>query len=227
MAQAKLRPRLYTVLFYVAVFFLTTVGLADLYYGMLPPSLLFILGYIMAWALLFALAVDFFGSKGKLSGKKVLVLTFVVMLSSTLFTHLFWTVTTPNWSFSVSTDKSTYRLGELVTITASLRNLGFLPHSFKSGISDPVLVSIEYFGGSQLWFNRFNESVTEFSIEPSDSLVRNFVWNQTKNTNLWSGKEIEPGTYYIRALIPRAGSGQPIGFDNLFGAWASINITST
>lgn len=226
MAKVKLEPRLYTLLFCIAVFFLASVGLAVLYYGMLPPSFLFILGYVMAWALLFGFAVDFFGGKGKLSGKKVLVLTFVVMLISTLFTHSIWTITTPNWSFSVSTDKSTYRLGELVTITASLRNMGFIPHSFKSGIGDPVLISIEYWGGPQLWFSRFHESVTEFSIEPSDSLVSNFVWNQTKNTRLWRGEEIEPGTYYIRALIPRAGSGQPIGFDNLFWAWTSINITS-
>jgi hypothetical protein len=228
MAQAKLQLRLYTVLFCVAVFFLTSAGLAVLYYGMLPSSLLLILVYIMAWALLFAFAVDFFGGKAKFSGKKVLVLALGVMLASTLFTHLVWTIATPKWSFSVSTDKSTYRLGEPVVIMASLRNMGFITHSFTSIASDPILFSIMYQYSLQVCYSRLHENITVFSLSANQSLERTFTWNQTNTANPWAWNQTYmPGTYSIQAFIPNADSTTLYFIDPLFSAWTSINITST
>lgn len=238
MAQRKLRPRFYTVLFFVAVFFLTSVGLAALHYNMLPSSLLIVLFYLMAWALLFALAVDFFGGKDKFSGKKILVLIFGVMLVSTLFTHLVWTIITPRWSFSVSTDKSVYELGETVTITASLMNMGFITHSFKSASDKPIYVIVEYlearYYGYEVWYTPLGydiwedpreRNVTEFSVGPNETLERNFSWNQT-NTSIvhhWN-QTYMPGTYRISAYIPRDTAGTPS--DNIFSAWTRMNITS-
>lgn len=238
MAQAKLPLRLYTVLFCVAVFFLTSLGLAALYYRMLPSSIFLILIYVMAWALLFAFAVDFFGGKAKFGGKKVLVVTLGVMLVSTLFTHLVWTITTPRWSFSVSTDRSVYELGEPVTITASLINMGFLTHSFKSASDKPVIVRVEYLEGYygyevwysplgyDIWGDPLDRSVTEFSVGPNETLERNFSWNQTNTStpHRWN-QTYMPGTYRITAFIPRETDGTLS--DILFLAWTSMNITST
>jgi hypothetical protein len=234
MAQVKSGTRLYTLLFCIAVFFLTSVGLAVLSYGMLPASFffIFILVYVTAWALLFASAVDFLDGKGKFSGKKAFVLAFGVMLVSALFTHLVWTITTPKWSFSVSTDRSTYRLGEPVTITASLRNLGFITHSFRSASSNPVVVSVEYQSTAnsmsyQVWYSSISRSATEFSAGPGETLERNFSWNQTNTVNpgLWN-QTYMPGTYWVLAFVPKD-TAQTFGFDNFFFARTNMNITST
>jgi hypothetical protein len=209
------------------------VGLAALYYEMLP-SLLFILFYVMAWALLFACAVDFFGGRDKFGGKKVLVLTLGVMLVSTLFTHLVWTITTPKWSFSVSTDKATYRLGEDVIIMTSLRNMGFIAHSFKSLSDKPVIVRVEYiefrYYGYEVWYSppgydfwAVDQSMTEFSVGPNETLERNFSWNQTNTSNpgFWNQTYMS-GTYRITAIIPSERV-----LENLFLAWTSINVASS
>jgi hypothetical protein len=227
MAQAKLRVRLYTVLFCVAVFFLTSAGLAVLYYGMFPSSWLLILVYMVAWALLFAFAVDFFGGKAQFGGKKVLVLALGLMLGSTLFTHLVWTIATPKWSFSVSTDKSTYGLGEPVIIVACLRNMGFITHSFTSIANDPILFSVMYQSSLQVCYSRLYENITVFSLSANQFLERTFTWNQTNTANPWAWNQTcMPGTYSIQAFIPNADSTTLYFIDPLFSAWTSINITS-
>lgn len=235
MAQTKHGSKLYTLLFCIAVFFLTSLGLAVFAYGIFHFYIAIItFFYLTAWVTLFAFAVDYFGGKSKFSRKKILALTFGVMFASTIFTHSVWTIVTPSWSFSVSTDKPTYRLGEHVIITASLRNTGFITHSFKSASSSPVVIGVEYRGilgypmGYQVYFSSINESVTEFSLGPSETLERSFSWNQTNTVipQFWNYQTYMPGIYSVSALIPKDNAG-PIGFDNLFLAGTTINVTST
>jgi len=223
--------RLYILLFSVATFILTAVGLVVVCVG--KPVLIFwlIFAYIIAYPCMFALFVPLLTGDGKLSGRKILLLTFSVIIIALAVTSSFWILITPKWSFSVVTDKTTYAHGENVKITVSLKNLGFITHSFKSRVSDPVVISIEYqytedpTVRSQVWYSPFHIDITEFSVGPNESFERNFVWNQT-NVYL-PEREIELGGYYIEAMIPSADSTMPIGADNLFWSWTSINITST
>jgi len=210
---------LYTVLFCVAIFILTVIGLVVLYYkALFPPLLLFMLAYIAAWAFVFAFAVDFFISDGKFSGRKFVLFTFVVIILSTIVTHSVWFIVTPKWSFSVSTDKSTYRLGESVQITVSLENIGFITHSFESSISEPVVVSID-----TIWYSPYHLTRTEFTIPPGQSLVRTFIWNQTSR---FPQVEIEPDEYWIRAFIP-SGTWIFSSSESIFAAGTGITISST
>jgi hypothetical protein len=207
------------------------MGFAAFYYGLLPSSFPLLLVYVIIWALLFALAVDFFDSRsdGKLSGKKFLILACGVVLVSALFTHSVWAVVTPRWSFVVSTDKTMYRPGEPLAITVSLKNNGLISHSFKSALSNPVFISIEYQYSPnipflhQVYYSPFSEAVTAFAVEPGETLERSFSWNQT---DIYSPEqEIEQGRYWIHAAIPRE-TAETIGFDNIFSAWTTLNITS-
>ena len=225
MAQ-KMNPKYFTLLFSVIIFILTAVGLAFLYYKTLVLPFWFAFVYIVAWALVFASAADFFVGNGKLSGKKFLLLTFGVMIISTTVTHSVWTIVTPRWSFSVSTDKPTYRLGENVQITVSLENIGFITHSFKSSLSDPVVVSIETYGlGPQVWYSPYHFNRTEFTIPSHESLERTFIWNQT-NIH-FPEEENEPDTYVVWAFIPKGEFLDPHVAGTLFCAYTKINITST
>jgi hypothetical protein len=218
--------RFYTLLFCVVVFVLTAVGLAFLYYEVLVPPFLFIFAYLVAWILVFGFSFDFFIIGAKLSKKKFLLLTLGVIIISITVTHSVWNIVTPRWSFSVTTDKNTYRLGENVTITATLKNHGLIAHSFKSSISNPVVIHVRAYMITSIWYTPFNYETTEFTVFPNQPLERTFVWNQTKSVNIEFGKEIEPGTYYIGAHIPGPSSEPFIDYE-IFRAWTSINITST
>jgi len=219
MSREKLKFRLYTVLFCVAIFILTVIGLVVLYYkALFPPLLLFMFAYIVAWAFVFIFAVDFFISDGKFSGRKIILLTFGVIILSTTGTHSVWTIVTPKWSFSVSTDKSTYKLGENIQITVSLENIGFITHSFESSISEPVVVSIDDYK----WYSPYHLNRTEFTLPPGQSLVRTFIWNQTSR---FPEREIEPGEYWIKALIPSDDT--DIFWQPVFAAGTGITISST
>ncbi len=213
----------------MGVFVLTFVGLAVLGYGIfvLPDfySFLFLVVYVMAWVMLPAFTIDFL--RNKLNGKKVLVLTLGVILVSVLFTHLVWTIATPKWSFAVSTDKSTYRSGELVVITASLRNTGFFAQSFTSWSGYPALLTIR--GPNLDWlydseaFRHPNNTI--FSLNANQCIDRTITWNQTNEYN----QTCLPGTYTIEAFIPNALLPTPHYHsdpDPLFSASTSINITS-
>lgn len=213
----------YACMFSVIIFILTALGLAFIYYKVLDPPFWFGFAYIVAWVLLLALADDFFIGGGRWSRKKLLLLTFGVMIISNAVTHSVFTVISPRWSFSVTTDKNTYRLSESVHITVTLENLGFIAHSFKSSISDPIAVSIEYGILSQVWYSPYNLNRTEFTIAPHQTLERTFVWNQT-NIH-YPEKEIEPKTYTVRACIPS--SSHPFIGSSIVMASTSINITST
>ena len=217
--------RIYILAFCVAVFFLTAIGLTALYTRLYQVQILWLaFAYVIAIFCMYAFLVQpLLAGERKLSGKKMGLLTFSMIMIGGVVTHSVWTIITPKWSFSVTADKSTYILGEYVKITVSLKNLGFITHSFESAVSDPVVVSIE--GNYQVWYNPFHRSITEFSVRPKESLERNFIWNQTKSLNIQFGEKIEPGIYYIEAFIPSVNSGY-IRSNLLFRAAASINITS-
>ena len=233
MTQAKIGSRLSILLFCINIFFLTSLGLASFYYGLLPSSFLLILVYVIIWALLFASAVDFFDARsdGKLSGRKFLIIAFGIVLISALFTHSVWAVVTPRWSFVVSTDKTTYRPGEPVAITVYLKNNGMISHSFKSALGNPVFISVEYqYSPSipflhQVYYSPFNRTITAFAVEPDKTLERSFLWNQT---DIYSPEqEIEQGLYWIQALIPGESASTTFWSGSIFSDWTSINITST
>lgn len=207
--KEKSKLKINILSFLMAVLILTAVTLAVVYVGQTyylsysqnPLTFFF---YLAAFALVFAFLHDFLARSIELTLKTSVLLVCGLLIMSTIIAHSIWVVVTPSWHFSVSTDKSSYRLGENVTISASLKNMGFITHSFKSGISNPIFVSIEKFFYHQVWYSLVDENSAEFSIGPGQSLDRDFVWNQTKIINIqFGGKEIEPGTYYVRAIIPK------------------------
>jgi len=217
--------RSHILLFSLAIFILTSVGLFVVYVGNKVLIFWSVFSYIITGSLVFAFALHFLIGKSKLSVKKVLLLTFAVIVVAATTTHSVWTIITPRWSFSLSTDKSTYAIGENVRITASLENLGFITHSFKSSIREPVVIMITRWGYSrQVWFSPFHFEETEFTIPSHQSLERTFIWNQT---NIHHPEEkIEPGRYYIRAWIESVTSDVP-SWDPILSAGIMINITTT
>jgi len=220
----KTKFRLYTLLFCVTVFIINALGLAFYWYKMLVPPFWFGFAYPIAYILLIVFGHDFFIAGSKLSRKKLLLLLLGVLTMSSIVTHSVWAIVTPRWSFSVTTDKNTYRLGENIQITVTLENHGLITHSFKSSISDPIAVSIEYPILSQVWYSPYNLNKTEFTIAPHQTLERTFVWNQT-NIH-YPEKEIDPKTYTVRACIPSFPY-DPFTGPSIFWASTSINITST
>lgn len=219
----KTKFRLYTLLFCVTVFIINALGLAFYWYKMLVPPFWFGFAYPIAYILLIVLAHDFFIAGSKLSRKKSLLLVLGVLTISSIVTHSVWAIVTPRWSFSVTTDKNTYRLGENVQITVTLENHGLIAHSFKSSISDPVVVRIRT-SWYHIWYTSSHYNITEFTISPNQPLERTFVWNQT---NIYHPeKEIEPNKYYVHAHIPSSFAKPPFDYP-IFQAGTSINITST
>jgi len=231
MSDEKMKFRLHTLLFSVAIFTLTAVGLAFLCYKTLVTPFWFTYAYIIAWALVFAFAIDFLRDL-KLSRKKLVLLTFSVMIIAMIVSHSVWAIVTPKWSFSVTTDKSTYSLGESVQITVTLKNVGFIDQSFTSSLSDPVAVSVEIVHEdptvrTQAWYSPYHPNPTKFTIAPHQSLERNFTWNQTWTTNLWAlnGQTRMLGKYIIQAFIPNVQEDWPLTLSNrLFTAYTTISI---
>lgn len=231
--EGTLKFRLYTLLFSAAIFTLTAVGLAFLCYKTLVTPFWFTYVYIIAWSVVFAFAIDYLIRDRKLSRKKLLLLTFSVMIIAIIVSHSVWAVVTPKWSFSVTTDKSTYELGENVQITVTLKNLGFLGQSFTSSLSDPVVVWVEIVHEDPTlttlaWYSPYHPVATEFTIAPHQSLERNFTWNQTWTINLWAlnGQTRMPGKYIIQAFIPNAQEDWPLlaPSHSLFTAYTTISI---
>lgn len=224
-----MRSRLRILLFSVTILILTVVASIVVHVGTQLLVFYSALAYMVIPFFIYALLVE--PLMEKLSRKKILLLTFSVMVIAIVSTQSVWVIITPKWSFSVSTDKSTYKLGETVNISMSLKNMGFIAHSFKSRVSNPVVMSIEHLYGDnptirkQVYYSPYRLEETDFSVESNQILQRTFLWNQT---SVYSPEEeIELGTYYIIAFIPSAGSTMPVSVDNLFWTWASINITST
>ncbi|MDH5495696.1 MAG: hypothetical protein OEY24_08365 [Candidatus Bathyarchaeota archaeon] len=124
----------------------------------------------------------------------------------------------------MSTDKTVYKLGENVTITATLTNNGYITHSFTSIHKNPIeiYVTIPYWGS--IWYSDSNAGKTEFSIGPRESIQRTVVWNQTTWGHFgWGVSKLVPitttGEYYVYAAIYDAD-----GHSKLFKNWVKIAI---
>jgi hypothetical protein len=228
--------RIYILAFCVAVFFLTAIGLSPLYTRLYQVQILWLaFVYVIAIFCMYAFLVQpLLTGERKLSSKKMILLTFSMIMIGGFVTHSVWTIITPKWSFSVATDKSTYILGENVKIATSLWNLGFITHLFRSSLSDPIVVSVEYQHTEnptetyQVWYSPYHQKTAEFSIGPNQSLERNFIWNQTNTSNPWFWDEpYMVGTYQVFAWIQDAEAEIPVrGAHTLFIAYTSFNVTS-
>jgi hypothetical protein len=167
--------------------------------------------------------------------RKIILLALIVIAIGLTVPYSVWAIITPiytpNWAFSVTTDKSSYELGEPIQIRVTLENLGFIDHSFTSSVSNPIVVVIYRQNIHQVWYSSFNNGTPEFTIPPHQSLGRNFTWNQTNIR--FPEKEIEPGAYIIYAFIPQLGRFMTMmGSELIWGitsfvAKTNINITST
>ncbi|RLG97764.1 hypothetical protein DRO19_05330 [Candidatus Bathyarchaeota archaeon] len=224
------RKLVFILLFCLANFALVALGFAVYHVGNIALSFWSIVIYPIALLIIYVCMVDPMQREFKLSGRKIILLASSAFLISVLATYSIWTIVTPNWSFKVMTDKTNYRLGEIVEITVVLENCGFITHSFVSLVSNPIIVSVRYVHPEnptvrvQVWYTPFHISKTKFTLAPHQSLEKKFFWNQT---NIYNPEDkIEAGTYLIEALVPSAES-DIVGADNLFYAWTMINITET
>ena len=223
-----MRSVLLVILFSATIFILTTVAFMVAQVGTQPLVLYSTLAYIVIPFFVYTFLVE--PLMKKLSRRRILLLTFGVMSMALVSTQSIWVIMAPEWSFSVSTNKSTYMFGETVMISVSLKNMGFITHSFKSKVTNPVVISIERPYGDnptvrkQVWYSPYQSEDAEFSVEPNRILQRNFLWNQT---DIHSPEEdIESGIYYIIAFIPDAQDDVGIG-SKLFHTYTIINITFT
>jgi len=149
--------------------------------------------------------------------RKWLFILLVLLIVAALIMYAVQVITAPNWSFKVVTDKTVYKLGENITITAVLKNNGYITHSFKAYYEDPIEVTIGKgtfpFG---VWYSSNQKNIHDVSIPPGQTIERTVVWNQTDR----DGKLVEPGIYTIRAEILDGEKWLPI-----FEAEISITIT--
>jgi len=141
----------------------------------------------------------------------------------------------PSWSFELTTDKPVYGLGENVQITVTLKNKGYVSHSFTAAIDSPVIVLVEYVSPSNpsvmhsVWYTPYEENETTFTLSPNQLLTRTYMWNQTNTQNpaAWN-TTYNAGTYYIEAFIPKEkDSSITISSNALFRASVYINVTET
>lgn len=156
-------------------------------------------------------------SKRKISKKKLGFVVIVLVIVIFVVPYVVWLIMTPNWSFTGTTDKAIYKLGENVTITAVLKNNGYITHSFKAFYQDPIEITIgeEPIPGGT-WYSPNQEYVHTVSVPPGQSIERTVVWNQTT----LEGELAEPGVYYIVAKILDGDRALPI-----FEAEIEITIT--
>jgi len=185
----------------------------------------FIIGMLVTTGSLVEIATD--KKSLQLNKKRIIGVALLVIAVGLAVPYSAWMIVVPNWSFSVTTDKSTYELGEPVQIRVMLENFGFISHSFTCAISDPVFFIILREPYSQVWYSKYyDRTTTYFTVSNHQTLERTFTWNQTNIHQ--PEEELELGTYTIKAFIPKP---QPLSQDMLrdplFYARTSINITST
>ena len=230
--------RFRVALFCVVVFLLTVLGLAILYMRVSLAQLFWLaFAYVVALPCTYVFLVQpLLAGERRLGGTKIALLAFSVMMIGGITTHTVWTVATPKWSFTVTTDKPAYSLGEEVRITAALQNLGFITHSFRSALADPVVVSVEHqptedpTSTIQVWYSPYRWETAQFSIAPNHSLERDFIWNQTNTANSWFWDDIHmSGRYQVVAVIPDAEAEylSPFGGHTLFIAFAAFNVIAS
>jgi hypothetical protein len=229
-----MKPRSCVLWFSLLVFVLAAVGTVAFYIRQFVLTFWLTMALLVAYPCVFAIFVPLLTGDGRLAVKKILLLTASITIVAIAVTNSVWVVITPKWSFSVTTDKSSYEVGENVKITVSLKNVGFITHSFESALRDPVMVSVEYqptenpTSTIQVWYSPYHWENTQFSLAPSYSLERHFIWNQTNTANPWfSNASYMPGTYQLVAFIPDAEAEILIyyGAHTLFISRAGFNVS--
>jgi len=134
----------------------------------------------------------------RLVSRKWLLVAVVVLVVAVVGVRTVQTILAPNWEFKASADKAVYRLGENVTVTTTLKNNGYVAHSFSAFYEDPIEVTVgkgTALGGT--WYSPNQKSVHKVSVPPGQTVERIVVWNQTD----LNGELVEPGAYTIWVFI--------------------------
>ena len=156
--------------------------------------------------------------------RKIVSIALIVIAIGPIVPHSVWTflgpIYTPNWTFSLTTDKATYELGELVQIKVTLENHGSVGHWFISCASNPVRVIIMRGAYHEhVWYSSNHDRKTKVMIPARQSLERTFIWNASMH---------DPDTYFIRAYIPLSLDVSTMFFeDSTFTVEKKITLTST
>jgi len=173
----------------------------------------------------------------RLNRVKIIIFALSAIAIGIIVPHMAWTSIspnyTPNWAFLITTDKSTYELGEPVQIRVTLENHGNAPHWFVSVKSSPVqvIIWVRENGRSHVWYSIYayddRWEKTRFMIPPQESLERTFVWNQTGNAP-FAPEIARAGIYTIRAYIPLSIDVNTFAYEPYtFATEIRITITST
>lgn len=228
--KERMKLRLYLVLLVVTTFTVASISYVVLSLGIPYVSLYFIFPLLIVIFLLSHYLAK--PIEDRIGRKRVLLIIFSVAIIALIFVDSATIIASPNWAFTISTDKPSYKLGEEVHITVSLENQGLITHSFESSLSDPIVISIEYEYPdnptitTQVWYNPYNKNPTIFSIQPSQFLERVFLWNQTNTSNPWSwNTTYRAGTYQVWAFIPRLNA-ISLRSNPVLRTWTTINVTS-
>jgi len=115
----------------------------------------------------------------------------------------------PNWSLTITTDKSMYRLGENVTITAILTNNAYFAKPLDSYYSPSSTLEISVTNGSIPHQYVFLDELVNFSnsVGPRQSIPKTLTWQAVNGT----------GQYYVHVDSPES----RMGFSD------QVNITIT
>ncbi len=147
------------------------------------------------------------------SKRKIIVLALIVIGIGLISLYSVWVIIAPKWELSVATDRVIYELGEEVQITVSIKNLGFIDHSFTTVVGDPVVIEILNYEGQhdpRIWStltpqNLGSPALRDFTLSSHQSLERTFIWNQTwvrwPEKNVSVERPPQPGMYWIAAFI--------------------------
>lgn len=97
----------------------------------------------------------------------------------------------PNWSLTVATDKIMYRLGENVTVTATLTNNAYFAKALDSFYSPSSTLEIAVTNGSIPHQHVFMDKLVNFgdTVGPRQSIQKTLTWQAVNGT----------GEYYVHA----------------------------
>ena len=110
------------------------------------------------------------------------------------------TVTYENVELALFTDKTTYKLGEVITLTLTVTNKGGSPLeiAFSSAQQYDFLITV---GGEEIWRWSYGKAfaavLTEVTLAPSEAVVYQEKWSQTDN----QGKAASPGNYQVIGVL--------------------------
>jgi hypothetical protein len=146
----------------------------------------------------YLIGVYFFWTEAKKSYqekmfKKVVALFFILFLAFALPISVILAAV-PNWNITVTTDKIMYRLGENVTITATLTNNAFFAKALDSFFSPSSSIEISVTNGSIPHQHKFFYELVKLanigdSVGPRQSIQKTLTWQAVNGA----------GQYYVHA----------------------------